>query len=122
MASPALCLGRKKHWAAGELWVCGSHEDTPEASMGVPALCCHPALGRKLVYAPELIPKTLVGVGTTGLEISPGGAAATVVASGKIPVIAQGFLLPIKWRHGSRENTGSVCKMASVYHGRLGVC
>lgn len=122
MASPPLCLGRKKHWAAGELWVYGSHEDTPETSMGVPAPCCYSALGRKSVYVPELIPTTLVGMGTTGLEISVGGPVTIVIASRKIPVIAQGFLLPISWRHGSRENMGSVCKMASVYLWPFGVC
>lgn len=87
--------------------------------MGVP--CCHPALGRKLVCSPELIPMSLVGMGTIGLEISVGGAAATV-ASRATPIIAQRFLLPIYWRHGPRENVGGVHKMASVYHWRLGVC
>lgn len=112
---PAACLGRKKHRAAGELWVCGSHKSTQSLLWGSPAPCCHPALERKLVYFPELVPMSLVGLGTIGLEISLGGAAATV-PSRMTPILAQGFFLPVDWRHGSRENIGSVHKMASVCH------
>lgn len=70
--------------------------------MRVPSPLLHPALGRKLVYSPELMPMPLVGMGALGLEISLGGAAAAV-ASRMIPIIAQGFLLPGDWRHGSER-------------------
>lgn len=100
MGSLALCLGRKKHRAVGELCVCvWQHPEHPESPMGVPRLLLPICLGRKPVHSPELISRSLVGMGTVGLEISVGGAAATI-ASRATPGIAQRFLLPINWRHG----------------------
>lgn len=88
-AVPSVRFGFLRPLHSGELWLRVA-TGAPSLPCGSPALCCHPALGRKLPYSPELMPMSLVGMGALGLEISLGGAAATV-ASRIIPVIAQGF-------------------------------
>lgn len=77
--------GSMETWAAGDLWVCGSRREHPRAFHG----CPQPAVAILPVRRSVSVPQSsfqcpLVGMVTTGLQISVGGAAATIT-SRKIP-------------------------------------
>ena len=87
--SPAPLLpGYKEAWKLGLQVTCGcvaAGESTPESSMGVPSLLLPSCLWEEACLFPiSHSSAPLVGMVTTGLQISVGGAAATI-PSRKIP-------------------------------------
>ena len=94
-----VCLGTKSRetWAAGELWVCGRRESTPETSIGDPSLLLPFCLWEEAGLSPRAHP---LCPGRHD-DYSLGDFCRFLLLP---PERTQGFLPPINWIHSSREH------------------